>query len=49
MSNHNCTRCGSAAGFWVSRTEGATARRPWCLTCIDKHLRKSEYVIKRIR
>lgn len=49
MSNHSCTKCSKPAGFWVSRSEGAISRRPWCLLCIDKYLRKAEFVIKRIR
>ena len=29
-----CIHCQrNPAGFWVSRTSGQTARRPWCLSC----------------
>jgi hypothetical protein len=29
-----CIHCQDRpAGFWVSRTGGQTARRPWCLSC----------------
>jgi len=29
-----CIHCRrNPAGFWVSRTTGQTARRPWCLSC----------------
>jgi hypothetical protein len=29
-----CIHCRhNPAGFWVSRTSGQTARRPWCLSC----------------
>lgn len=29
-----CIHCQqNPAGFWVSRTGGKTARRPWCLSC----------------
>jgi hypothetical protein len=29
-----CIHCRhNPAGFWVNRTSGQTARRPWCLSC----------------
>jgi hypothetical protein len=31
-----CIHCReSPAGFWVSRKDGKTVRRPWCLSCCD--------------
>ena len=32
-----CIRCRrNPAGFWVSRTGGTPARRPWCLSCCQQ-------------
>jgi len=31
-----CIHCQeNPAGFWVSRKDSTTARRPWCLSCCD--------------
>jgi hypothetical protein len=31
-----CIHCQERpAGFWVSRTDAKTARRPWCLSCCE--------------
>jgi hypothetical protein len=31
-----CVHCQvNPAGFWVSGSQGAVARRPWCLSCCD--------------
>ena len=31
-----CIHCReSPAGFWVSRKDGKTVHRPWCLSCCD--------------
>jgi NMD protein affecting ribosome stability and mRNA decay len=32
-----CVHCGQRpAGFWVSRSNAAVVRRPWCLACCDE-------------
>jgi hypothetical protein len=30
----HCCHC--PAGFWVGRTGGTLARRPWCLSCCEQ-------------
>ena len=47
--SHDCTRCHKPAGFWVSAKDAKAIRRPWCLACIDAHLDRDKYKIKRIR
>jgi hypothetical protein len=33
---HLCIHCGAnPAGFWVSRADSKTVRRPWCLSCCE--------------
>jgi len=32
-----CIHCRERpAGFWVSRTDATTVRRPWCLSCCEE-------------
>ena len=41
-----CIHCQqSPAGFWVSRDNGQTTRRPWCLSCCQ-HLDPARHQIQ---
>ena len=41
-----CTHCQqNPAGFWVSRNNGQTVRRPWCLSCCQQLDPRSNHAI----